>query len=52
MDNDTVHGHGTSQLQFSKYVPSSFHAISPSSVGLPAILVPLDEHSQVRGQTG
>jgi len=27
-----VHGHTQSQLQFSKYVPSSFHAIATTSV--------------------
>src|SRR3954447_6363618 len=34
MSKETVQGHGTSQLQFSKYVPSSFHAISASSVAV------------------
>jgi hypothetical protein len=27
-ESDAVQGHGTSQGQFSKYLPSSFHAIS------------------------
>jgi hypothetical protein len=50
--SDTVHGHDTSQEQFSKYWPSSFHAMPSSSLACtdPRLVAPPRVKSVVAGR--